>query len=218
MKSSDKVAKEFRKNWERHHPFRNLNFQLSLVERLRDEADKELANYPIGAAVPEWVILYYDLALNRIVSSFEFFFRELVLNEYILNSTQKSNYYKKTTGRFKKPNGNFQNYDSIRKFLINEFKIDIETVMKPLEIEWLKYIVMIRHILTHNGGIVDKDFMDLIGSFRLLKVQEYNVGSWFGANSETINIAKTIVQKVKEIVEEEVKKLDKPEIKILFEP
>lgn len=213
MKSSDKIAEESLKNWERHNPFRNLYFQLSLVEKLTDEADKELANHSIGSTISDWSILYYNLALNSIVSSLEFFFRELVLNDYILDSQQKSKYYNKTTGRFT----SFQRYDNIGEFLQNEFKIDLETKITPLEVEWIRYIVMMRHVLTHNGGIVDKRFMDLIGSFSQLKVTEYySIGSLLDANHETIEVAKTTIQKVARIVEEEVKKMDKPEIEILF--
>lgn len=212
MKSSDKIAEESLKNWKRHNPFRNLYFQLSLVEKLTDEADKELENYSIGSTIPDWPILYYNLSLNSIVSSLEFFFRDLVLNDYILDSQQKSKYYNKTTGKFI----SFQRYYEIEKFLRNEFKIDLETKITPLEVEWIQYILMVRHVLTHNGGIVDKKFMDLIGSFSQFKVTGYSIGSWLCADHEKIEVAKTTIQKVARIVEEEVKKMDKPEIEILF--
>lgn len=216
MRSSEEITKEFRERWERHDPFRNIASQLSLIEKLKDEADRELEKYQIGTAIPDWTLLYYNLALNSIVSSLEFFFRELVLNDHILNSIQKSRYYNKTTGKFVKLAGNFQNYNSIRDFLQNEFKIDIETKMTPLEIEWLKLIIMIRHLLTHNGGIIDNDFMNLIKSFSHLKVLEYTIGKNFWVNSEQIYAAKKVAQKVGEIVEDEVTKLDKSDHEIFF--
>ncbi|NMG83776.1 MAG: hypothetical protein GIS02_06200 [Methanosarcinales archaeon] len=58
--------------------------------------------------------------------------------------------------------------------------------------------------------------MDLIRSFSQFKVTGYSIGSWLSADHETIEVAKTTIQKVARIVEEEVKKMDKPEIEILF--
>lgn len=212
MKSSDKITKEFNKNWGRHKPFRNLNIQLTSIKRLKEEADNELAKYQVEV-IPDWPILYYNLALIGIISGLEFFFRELVLNENILESQKKQKYYSIANGKFK---GKFQNYKFIRKFLHDEFQIDIENLMTPLEIEWLKYLLMLRHIQTHNGGIIDKGFMDLINNFSQLKVLEHSIGKWVSADSQTISSAIKIVENLKEIVENQVIKLDKTEREIFF--
>ncbi|OFV68142.1 MAG: hypothetical protein SCAL_000782 [Candidatus Syntrophoarchaeum caldarius] len=117
MKTSDKIAEDCREKRERHSSFRNLDSQLSVVEKLKDEADKELANYS-EELISDWIpIYYYNLALNSIVSR-----------------NRKQNYYNSNTGNFER----------------RVIKMD------PLEIEWLKFLIQIRHIQIHNGGIVDK--------------------------------------------------------------
>ncbi|MFQ6089684.1 MAG: hypothetical protein ACE5K0_12405 [Candidatus Methanofastidiosia archaeon] len=195
------------KKWTpKYKPFRNLEGRLSLAERLKEKADKELAKSS-AQIITSWIPFHYELVLVSVVSSFEFFFRELVLNKHILNSKRKSKYYSKFSGRFNKKMVNFQNYDRIRNFLQNEFKIDIEMKMEPLEIEWLKFIIAIRHLLVHNGGFVDKKFMKLIKSFSHLKDEGYSMGKHVGTGSIDINVGIKIILKMMKIVEEEVKKL-----------
>ncbi len=117
----DKIVEESRKDI--HFPYKELDFQLNLVEKVKKDADKKLEDINEGD-IPEWTIFYYNLALIIVISGFEFFFRELILNEKILNHGHKEKYYNAEEGRFKK---NFQNYKVIKKFLKDEFGIDIET-------------------------------------------------------------------------------------------
>jgi len=144
--------------------------------------------------------------LINIISGFEFFFRELVQNENILNSKLKEKYYNIKNGQYTNK-GNFQNYDRIREFLKDEFNIDIETKLEPLELEWLQLLIYERHLLIHNGGLVDKDLMNL-PFLSKLEVSGYSIGRRLWVESKHIDIAIKIVKKVGQIVEEYLKTLD----------
>ncbi len=199
----DKIVEESRKDI--HLPYKYLNYQLTLIEKVKRDADKERDDITKDE-IPEWTRYYYNYALINIISSFEYFFRELVLKEKIFDFAKRKKYYNIEKGQY---TYNFQRYDRIRDFLKNEFKIDIETKLELLDIEWLRLLIIERHLLIHNGGIIDKEFMDLLPSLSKLKVSGYSIGRRLWIESNHIDIAIKIVREIGNIVEEYLKTLDR---------
>ncbi len=79
--------------------------------------------------------------------------------------------------------------------------------MQQLEIDWLKLLLYERHLLIHNGGIIDKDFVDL-DFLSELKVSGYSIGRRLWVESQHIDILIKIVREVGNNVEEYLKTLD----------
>lgn len=208
MTAEDEAQKAHRENWERHEPFRRFNGDLSLIEKITKDADEEAKSWQVGGPATEWAIFYYNMALVKAVGNIENLLRRLALR-----SSNKSKYYNAKRGRFEY---SFQRYDHLQKFINEEFGIDIDKELEPKEIDWFKFILACRHIIIHNGEIVDDDFMKVVNSLLTLPVSGYTIGTWFGANHDHVNAAYVVTKKIKNLVEKEVSKKDKDPIGILM--
>lgn len=197
----------FNENWDRHEPFRYLNFKLGLVEKLTKDSDEEAKKWVVGGPATEWAIFYYNLAVASVISGFEFFLRKFVDKE-----NDEGKFYFKKKKRYK----SFQNYDNVNEFLKNKFEIDLDNELTPLEIDWLVLIFAIRHIITHNGEIIDEKFLEDIQRINTLSIPEYLEGHWFGCNHGHVNSAYTIVKKISGLIEKKISENEESPIDLLL--
>jgi ABC-type multidrug transport system fused ATPase/permease subunit len=191
------LNEEFNKQWQKDSILMKYEKEKKDLEKLVNEAKNGLENYQ--NQIPSWPFLYTESALIKLIGTFEYLMKQIVLNDQITPEKLQCQYFDKTKNDFIKRTF-FQNFSNTKDMLINIIGLDIDTVLEPLWQEWFEYFLQIRHILIHNNGNVDQLFINNTSNFIILKIHPYSIGNKFLTEPKHIYTLLKIMDKLFDVI------------------